>query len=195
MSPGTPTRLVLATLGSRQYVTLVFNRPCLEQDLPVRAPGGEGKRRGNHNQVCRYLSAIQFRKTQIVTNRQHHRAGRRSKTRCDRAAGYDGIGLTEDVLAVVKPEQMHLVIASQPLAIGPVHQACVIDAVRNAGVKRDGTTDQPYTMPGSLSRKKPLQGAVAIRLPNSELVRILLAHQTKVFRKQNQSRPLLGSLL
>src|SRR5699024_2855886 len=114
---------------------------------------------------------------------------------CDRAAGYDGIGLTEDILAVVKPEQMHLVIASQPLAIGPVHQACVIDAVRNAGVKRDGTTDQPYTMPGSLSRKKPLQGAVAIRLPNSELVRILLAHQTEVFRKQNQSRPLLGSLL
>ena len=72
MPPGAAFVVMPATLVRREYITLRFDCPGLQQNFPVRFACGMRKGRWHKNNIGTGVtqSLILFRETQIKTNRQ-----------------------------------------------------------------------------------------------------------------------------
>jgi len=109
----------------------------------ARTSGGGGKRRRNNNNVHPGHRAIQFRKTQVIANRQTD-PSKRAVNDDDSVAGLDGFRFLVMLVAQIHPEQMDFVVACYLLAALIKHQTGIAHLIGDAGFERNRTANQPY---------------------------------------------------
>jgi len=99
---GAPAAFVQPALRRRDHVGLILDRPRPEQDLPVRAAGGDGEGGRYEHDVELPERAVQLGKAHIVANGKREppeRARRRDRP----SAGLEGARLVVALLAAVEP--------------------------------------------------------------------------------------------
>src|SRR3569832_1229584 len=74
--PGAPAVLMLPSLRRGQHIALVFDGPGPQQDIPVRFVKRKRKNNKHNKQHTHTQSAVQLRKTQVITYRQSYFAER-----------------------------------------------------------------------------------------------------------------------
>ena len=151
--------------------------------------GGFRERRGHDNDVDLFHRAIEFRKTQVVTNRQPNAAEGRLQ-RLHGAARLDGALLGIILVAHVKTKQMDLVIARNLLALIIINETAVTDFLRIIAGQRYRSTDDPDLVCARGIRQKLLDRPLALGLTHFDLVGLLHAHDGEIFGQSDQTRAL-----
>ncbi len=126
VAPGLAAADVEAALGSGEHEAEIFDGAGTQQGVPVGGAGhgGEGRGQGDQFHALVQQRTVHFREAQVVTDGKTELAERRVH-HAEFIAGFDGFRF--HVLLVgfhqVDIEQVHLVVAGDPLSLVVVQQA------------------------------------------------------------------------
>ena len=186
-----------AALCAGQHIGLVFNGPGAQQHFPVCLTGGVGEGGGYQYQVC-FEQPVQLGKAKVVAHAQAH-GHRVAIAGCAFERHGDGACLQHRSLvitlgAVVKAEQVDLVVTGHAFAVRVVGQYCIGHAIGQIGDQRQGAAHHPQPEVAGRALQHGLDGAMAGRLGPGQLVGVALAHEAEVFGQHGQLGTLVGGL-